>query len=168
MLIDGEIRDLSEQLGAQLLSNAMVLATAESCTGGWISQAVTMVPGSSKWFDRGFVTYTNQSKHEVLGVRTSTLETEGAVSELTVREMAEGALQRSHAHCAIAVSGIAGPDGGTAGKPVGTVWIALALEDGATRAWRLQLQGDRHAVRRQTVLAALRALIDLLRQPQSA
>ena len=168
MSIDREIYELSEQLGTHLKANAMILATAESCTGGWISQAVTMVPGSSKWFDRGFVTYTNQSKHEILGVRTSTLDAEGAVSELTVREMAQGALQRSRAHCCIAVSGVAGPDGGTPSKPVGTVWLALAVKDGATRAWRLQLQGDRYAVRRQTVLAALRSLIDQLRQPRSA
>ena len=168
MLIDREIYDLSEQLGTQLKANGMVLATAESCTGGWISQAVTMVPGSSNWFDRGFVTYTNQSKHEILGVRSSTLDAEGAVSELTVREMAEGALRHSHAHCSVAVSGIAGPDGGSASKSVGTVWLAIALKDGETRAWRLQLQGDRFAVRRETVLASLRALIGELRRPQSA
>lgn len=168
MLIDTEIYDLSERLGAQLQANAMVLVTAESCTGGWISQAVTMVPGSSNWFDRGFVTYTNQSKHEILGVRTSTLDAQGAVSELAVREMAEGALRYSRAHCSVAVSGIAGPDGGTASKPVGTVWLAIAVKGGETRAWRLQLQGDRNTVRRETVLASLRALIDQLRQPQSA
>jgi nicotinamide-nucleotide amidase len=168
MLVDREIYDLSERLGTQLKANAMVLATAESCTGGWISQAVTMVPGSSNWFDRGFVTYTNQSKHEILGVRTSTLDTEGAVSELTVREMAEGALRCSRAHYSIAVSGIAGPDGGTPSKPVGTVWLAIAERGGEIRAWRLQLQGDRNAVRRETVLASLRTLIDLLRQPRSA
>ena len=166
--MDKEIYALSEQLGMELKSKGTVLTTAESCTGGWISQAVTMVPGSSNWFDRGFVTYTNHSKHEILGVRTSTLETEGAVSELTVREMAEGALRCSRADCSVAVSGIAGPDGGTASKPVGTVWLATAEKDGDTRAWCLHLQGDRDAVRRETVLAALRALIDLLRRPRSA
>lgn len=166
--MDKEIYALSEQLGMELKSKAMLLATAESCTGGWISQAVTMIPGSSNWFDRGFVTYTNQSKHEILDVRTATLDAEGAVSESTVREMAEGALRHSRSHCSVAVSGIAGPDGGTAAKPVGTVWLAIAQRNGGTQAWCLQLRGDRDTVRRETVLASLRALIDLLRQPQSA
>jgi len=166
--MDKEIYDLSEQLGMELKAKGMVLATAESCTGGWISQAVTMVPGSSNWFDRGFVTYTNHSKHEILGVRTATLDAEGAVSELTVREMAAGALRHSRAHCSVAVSGIAGPDGGTAAKPVGTVWLAIAEKGGATHAWCLHLQGDRHTVRRETVLASLRALIEQVRRPQSA
>ncbi|MGD8477343.1 MAG: nicotinamide-nucleotide amidohydrolase family protein [Burkholderiales bacterium] len=166
--MDKEIYYLSDQLGLALKSSAMILASAESCTGGWISQAVTMVPGSSGWFDRGFVTYTNQSKQEILGVRSATLDREGAVSELAVREMAQGALRNSRANCSVAVSGIAGPDGGTASKPVGTVWLAIALKNGDNRAWCLHLQGDRDTVRRETVLAALRALIDLLRQPQSA
>lgn len=165
--MDKEIYDLSERLGMALKSQGMLLATAESCTGGWISQAITMVPGSSNWFDCGFVTYTNRSKHEVLGVRRSTLEADGAVSELTVREMAQGALQRSAAHCSVAVSGIAGPDGGSASKPVGTVWLAIADQSGATQARCLHLQGDRDEVRRQTVLAALRALLDRVRQPRN-
>ncbi|UCH46705.1 MAG: nicotinamide-nucleotide amidase [Betaproteobacteria bacterium] len=165
--MDKEIYDLSERLGMALKAAGMLLATAESCTGGWISQAVTMVPGSSNWFDCGFVTYTNRSKHEVLGVRSSTLEDDGAVSELTVREMAEGALQRSEANCSVAVSGIAGPDGGSASKPVGTVWLAVADNQGDTQAWRLNFQGDRDQVRRQTVMAALRALLDRVRRPQS-
>ncbi len=165
--MDKEIYELSERLGMALKSRGMLLATAESCTGGWISQAVTMVPGSSNWFDCGFVTYTNRSKHEVLGVRSTTLQDDGAVSELTVREMAQGALQRSAAHCSVAVSGIAGPDGGSPSKPVGTVWLAIADKQGDTRAWCLHLQGDRDQVRRQTVLAALRALLDRVRQPQS-
>ena len=167
-MMDKDIYDLSEQLGKELKSREMVLATAESCTGGWISQALTMVPGSSSWFDCGFVTYTDRSKHELLGVRSSTLERDGAVSELTVREMAEGALARSHAACSVAVSGIAGPDGGSAEKPVGTVWMAVASTEQATEARRLQLQGDRDAVRRQTVLIALQALIELVRRPRSA
>jgi nicotinamide-nucleotide amidase len=166
--MDREIYELSEQLGLALKANGLVVSTAESCTGGWISQAVTMVPGSSNWFDCGFVTYTNRSKHEVLGVRSETLERDGAVSELTVREMAEGALRRSRAHCSIAVSGVAGPDGGSPSKPVGTVWLAIADAARGTQAWCLHLQGDREAVRRQTVLASLRALIDLAMRPQSA
>lgn len=166
--MDKEIYDLSEQLGKGLKSREMFVATAESCTGGWISQALTMVPGSSSWFDCGFVTYTDRSKHELLGVRTSTLERDGAVSELTVREMAEGVLARCHAVCSVAVSGIAGPDGGSADKPVGTVWMAVASTEHGTEARRLQLQGDRDAVRRQTVIIALQALIDLVRRPLSA
>ncbi len=127
-----------------------------------------MVPGSSNWFDRGFVTYTNRAKQELLGVRTSTLETDGAVSEKVVREMAEGALQCSQAQCSVAVTGIAGPDGGTPSKPVGTVWLAIADKQTGTQAWRLRLHGDRNEVRRQTVIAALRALIDRIKQPQRA
>ena len=165
--MDKEIYDLSERLGIALKAQSMLLATAESCTGGWISQAVTMVPGSSNWFDCGFVTYTNRSKQEVLGVRGTTLEADGAVAEMVVREMAEGALQRSGAHYSVAVSGVAGPDGGSASKPVGTVWLAIADRQGNTQAWCLHLQGDRDQVRRQTVLAALRALLDRVTQPQS-
>ncbi len=166
--MDKEIYDLSEQLGKELESHAMVVATAESCTGGWISQALTMVPGSSSWFDCGFVTYTNRSKHELLGVRSATLERDGAVSELTVREMAEGALARSRATCSVAVSGVAGPDGGSTDKPVGTVWIAVASSEQPTEAQRLQFSGDRDAVRRQSVIFSLRALLDLVRRPRSA
>ena len=166
--MDKEIYDLSKQLGTSLRSREWVLATAESCTGGWISQAVTMVPGSSSWFDCGFVTYTNRSKHELLNVRANTLERDGAVSELTVREMAEGALARSHADCSVAVSGVAGPDGGSAEKPVGTVWMAIATREHGTQTRHLLLQGDRDAVRRQTVMIALQALIELLRRPQNA
>ncbi|UCD67103.1 MAG: CinA family protein [Betaproteobacteria bacterium] len=165
--MDKEIYDLSERLGMALKSRGMLLATAESCTGGWMSQAVTMVPGSSNWFDCGFVTYTNRSKREVLGVRSTTLEVDGAVSEMVVREMAAGALQRSAAHCSVAVSGIAGPDGGSPSKPVGTVWLAIADRQSNTQAWCLHLQGDRNQVRRQTVLAALRALLDRVMQTQS-
>jgi len=166
--MDKEIFDLSEELGRELKAHEAVVATAESCTGGWISQALTMVPGSSAWFERGFVTYTNRSKQEMLGVRSSTLERDGAVSEITVREMAEGALARSDANCSVAVSGVAGPDGGSPEKPVGTVWLALASTGHATQARRLRLPGDRDAVRRQTVIVALQALIDLVRRPQSA
>lgn len=166
--MDKEIFELSEQLGRALQAREMGVATAESCTGGWISQALTMVPGSSTWFECGFVTYTNRSKQEMLGVRSSTLERDGAVSEITVREMAEGALARSHANCSVAVSGVAGPDGGSPEKPVGTVWMALASTGQATEARRLQLPGDRDAVRRQTVIVALQALTDLVRRPQNA
>lgn len=166
--MDEEIYRLSERLGTLLKERGLVLATAESCTGGWISQAITMVPGSSNWFDCGFVTYTNRSKEEVLGVRAGTLEHHGAVSELTVREMAEGALQRTHADCSVAVSGVAGPGGGSADKPVGRVWLAVSVRDRATQAKCLQLKGDRDAVRRQTVIAALQDLIETVGAPRIA
>ncbi len=168
MVIDEDIYRLSEQLGALLKQSGRVLATAESCTGGWISQAITMVPGSSKWFDCGFVTYTNRSKEELLGVRPGTLERHGAVSELTVREMAQGVLQRTHADCSVAVSGVAGPDGGSPGKPVGTVWLAVCARDSATQASCLHLVGDRDTVRRQAVIAALQALIKMAGTPRIA
>jgi nicotinamide-nucleotide amidase len=163
--MDREIYDLGERLGKELQLRQMAVATAESCTGGWIAQALTMVPGSSAWFERGFVTYSDRSKQEMLGVRDRTLERDGAVSENTVREMAEGALARSHAHCSVAVSGIAGPDGGSPDKPVGTVWIAIASSGQATEARRLRLAGDREAVRRQTVIVALQALLDIVGRP---
>lgn len=166
--MDKAIYELSERLGMALQARGRVLATAESCTGGWISQAVTMVPGSSNWFDCGFVTYTNRSKKDLLGVQASSLARDGAVSEGVVREMAAGVLQRSKADYSVAVSGVAGPDGGSPDKPVGTVWLALAERSGSTRAVRLHFQGDRDAVRRQSVLAALRALLELVSPPASA
>ncbi len=165
--MDEEIYRLSERLGSLLKQSGRVLATAESCTGGWISQAITMVPGSSSWFDCGFVTYTNRSKEELLGVRATTLERHGAVSELTVREMAQCVLQRTRADYSVAVSGVAGPDGGSADKPVGTVWLAVSARDSVTQARRLQLTGDRDAVRRQAVIAALQALIELAGTPHA-
>ena len=137
----------------------MMLATAESCTGGWISEAVTMVPGSSDWFERGFVTYTYISKREMLGVREATLEKHGAVAEEVVREMAEGALARSHAQIAVAVSGIAGPSGGTPEKPVGTVWLAARYGFDTYALLRI-FPGDRGEIRARAAQAAL----DLLRR----
>lgn len=157
--MDGELLQLSRLLGAALERRGWQLSTAESCTGGWISAAVTATAGSSNWFDRGFVTYSNAAKIEMLGVSARTLEEAGAVSAATASEMARGALAHSRAALAIAVSGIAGPGGGTAEKPVGTVCIAWACSDGRSRAFRLQLDGGREAVRRQTVVQALRELI---------
>ena len=139
-----------------------MMAAAESCTGGWIGQAVTMVPGSSKWFDRGFVTYTNEAKQEMLGVGAETLKEFGAVSEQTVREMVAGVLSRSRAQVAVAVSGIAGPDGGSPKKPVGTVMLAWGKKDGASASRTMHFAGDRDAVRRQTVIAALDGIVSLL------
>jgi len=139
-----------------------MLATAESCTGGGVAQAITEVAGSSAWFERGFVTYSNLAKQQMLGVRESTLIQHGAVSEMAVREMAEGALQHSNAQVALAVSGIAGPGGGVAGKPVGTVWFAWGIKQGETRAQRFQLGGNRAEVRAQAVRIALQGVADLL------
>ena len=153
---------LAERVGRALKSRNLMLATAESCTGGWIAEAVTMVPGSSGWFERGYVTYTYISKREMLGVKGKTLARHGAVAEPVVREMAEGALDRSHAQVAVAVSGIAGPGGGTPGKPVGTVCFAWAAKGGATRAQTVRFAGGREAVRRRSVERALEGVLETL------
>jgi nicotinamide-nucleotide amidase len=142
-----------------------MMATAESCTGGWIGQAVTMVPGSSEWFERGFITYTYISKREMLGVKSASLGRHGAVSEQVVREMALGALRRSHAQVSVAVSGVAGPSGGTADKPVGTVCFAWARAPGKVVSETRRFRGDRDTVRRRTVEHALRRIIALLARP---
>jgi nicotinamide-nucleotide amidase len=144
-----------QALAATLRARGWLIATAESCTGGLIAAACTSVAGSSDWFERGFVTYSNAAKTELLGVPAATLAAHGAVSEEVARALAEGALVHSHAQLAIAVTGIAGPGGAVPGKPVGTVWVALARRGGATQARRLQLGGDRAAVRTQTVEQAL-------------
>ncbi|GAB4130121.1 MAG: nicotinamide-nucleotide amidase [Sideroxydans sp.] len=153
---------LAAQVGGALQAHGLMLATAESCTGGGVAQAVTEVAGSSAWFERGFVTYANQAKIEMLGVSPETLRQYGAVSEATVREMVLGALRHSHAQVALAVSGIAGPGGGTPDKPVGTVWFAWSLQ-GATVLTRChRLAGDRSAVRAQSVRIALHGVLELL------
>lgn len=159
--MDGELNELSAAAGAALAARGWLLTTAESCTGGWIAATVTATSGSSAWFDRGFVTYSNAAKTDMLGVAAATLEEHGAVSEATVAEMAEGALARSTADVAIAVSGVAGPGGGTPAKPVGMVCVAWARRGAATLVQTLQLAGDREAVRRQTVIHTLRRLIEL-------
>jgi nicotinamide-nucleotide amidase len=159
-----DLETLAAQLGESLRQRGLMLATAESCTGGWVAQAITAVSGSSQWFERGFVTYSNVAKVEMLGVHPATLELHGAVSEPTVREMAQGALAHSHAQVAVAVSGIAGPGGGSLEKPVGTVCLAWAGNGVETRAHCLQFMGNREAVRRQAVAAILRGLLDLLRE----
>ena len=159
--MDSELNELSATAGAALAARGWLLATAESCTGGWVAEIVTATAGSSAWFDCGFVTYSNAAKTDMLGVRAKTLETHGAVSEATVTEMAEGALARSTADVAIAVSGVAGPGGGAPAKPVGMVCVAWARRGAATLVQTLQLAGDREAVRRQTVIQALRRLIEL-------
>lgn len=160
---DSVLYKLAEEVGAALKARGLMLASAESCTGGWVSEAVTMVPGSSDWFERGFVTYTYISKREMLGVKEATLENRGAVSEEVVREMAEGALARSHAQVAVAVSGVAGPSGGTPEKPVGTVCFAWGMKDGKPRSETKRFSGDRESVRRQSVEHALKGVLALLR-----
>jgi len=162
--MDAELYEVSGRVGDALKARSLAMTAAESCTGGWIGQAVTMVPGSSKWFDRGFVTYTNEAKQEMLGVSAETLKKSGAVSEATVREMAAGALKASRAQIAVAVSGVAGPGGGSPKKPVGTVCIAWCRAGGEPVARTQRFQGDRDSVRRQTVIAALEGIIALLGQ----
>ena len=154
---------LAERVGKALKSRNLMLVTAESCTGGWIAQAVTMVPGSSDWFERGYVTYTYISKREMLGVTEATLAAHGAVAEEVVREMAEGALERSHAQVAVAVSGVAGPSGGTPDKPVGTVCFAWSTKKGKLKSATKRFAGDRESVRRQSVEHALEGVLAILR-----
>ncbi len=153
---------LALRVGATLKAQGMMLATAESCTGGWVAQAVTAIAGSSDWFERGFVTYSNAAKQEMLAVSARTLDEHGAVSEQTAREMAAGALAHSRAQLAVAITGIAGPAGGSAQKPVGTVCFAWAVKDGAPSAQTRQFQGDRQSVRLQSVIVALQGVLDLL------
>ena len=149
------VRALAEALRAR----GWKIATAESCTGGLIAAACTAVAGSSDWFERGFVTYSNEAKAELLGVPAALIATFGAVSAEVAGAMAEGALAHSHAQLAVAVTGIAGPGGGSATKPVGTVWVALAQAGGAASAELLRLAGDRATVREQTVRDALARLL---------
>jgi len=160
--MDKTLETLAHALGQRLHQRGLTLVTAESCTGGWIAKAVTDIPGSSGWLERGFVTYSNAAKQDLLGVAPEILVRHGAVSEATVTQMALGALANSPADVAIAVSGIAGPDGGTPDKPVGTVWLAWALPGQGVLSRCEHFAGDREAVRRQTVRRALEILIGLL------
>ena len=161
--MDNPLYKLAADVGSALKARALTLATADSCTGGWIGEAVTAVPGSSDWYERGFITYTNVAKREMLGVAAATLEKFGAVSEETVKAMVMGALAHSHAQIAVAVSGVAGPSGGTPAKPVGTVCIAWAMREGAPIAETQYFAGDREAVRRQSVACALTGVLALMR-----
>ena len=153
---------LAEQTGLALKTAGLMLVTAESCTGGWVGEVVTAVPGSSHWYDRGFITYTNLAKQEMLGVSTETLAQYGAVSEPVVREMAIGALKNSHAHIAVAISGIAGPGGATQDKPLGTVCMAWALNGECVQIETNYFKGDRQEVRAQAVQAALMGLLKII------
>ena len=157
-----DLSDLSQQLANALLLKQKQLAVAESCTGGWLAKCLTDIAGSSRWFDRGFVTYSNAAKQEMLGVQPATLEREGAVSEAVVCEMAAGALQHSTADISIAISGIAGPGGGVPGKPVGTVCFGLATKEKPYQSDTQYFEGDREAVRRQSVAYALSRLTHVL------
>jgi nicotinamide-nucleotide amidase len=162
--VDQALFDLASRAGLALKARGWMLVTAESCTGGWVSECVTMVPGSSEWFERGFVTYTNVAKREMLGVRSQTLDTYGAVSEQTVREMVVGALASSHGQVAVAVSGVAGPAGGTPQKPVGMVCLAWATRASEATVTTRQFGGDREAVRRQSVIVALEGVLEAVRR----
>lgn len=159
-IMHDELITMAEQLGKVLVERGHVLALAESCTGGWISQCVTEVPGSSKWFDRGFVTYSNAAKIAMLGVSALTLQRYGAVSSETATEMATRALLHSDAHIALAVTGIAGPDGGTIEKPVGLVFLAWQEKGFDCRCIEQHFRGNRHEVRYQTVRKAFQCLLE--------
>jgi nicotinamide-nucleotide amidase len=153
--------ELAKKVGERLKATKRQLVTAESCTGGWVAQAVTSVAGSSSWFERGFVTYSNAAKQELLGVRQKTLDAHGAVSEETAREMATGALGEIKGGIALAVTGVAGPGGGTPDKPVGMVCFAWA--DGKKlRSETRRFSGDRDSVRRQSVIRALEGVLETL------
>jgi nicotinamide-nucleotide amidase len=162
---DSELALLAVRVGAALLAQRVIVATAESCTGGYVAKLLTDVPGSSRWFDCGFITYSNASKRRELGVTAETLAQHGAVSEQTVIEMALGALAVSGAQRAVAISGVAGPDGGTDDHPVGDVWFGKALlrPDRSAHAAAVQRRfaGDRDAVRRQSAAFALQMLVEV-------
>jgi nicotinamide-nucleotide amidase len=158
---------LAMRVGTRLKATGHRLVTAESCTGGWIAQAVTAIAGSSDWFERGYVTYSNAAKQESIGVREDTLLRFGAVSEETAREMALGALAASRASAAVAVTGVAGPSGGSAEKPVGMVCFAWALRDRPARSETRRFAGDRSEVRRQSVIRSLQGLIEVLDEAQA-
>lgn len=151
-----------DTLATALKSRGWMLATAESCTGGLIAAACTSLAGSSEWFERGIVTYSNEAKQELLGVAADLIAQHGAVSAEVARAMAEGAITRSRATLAVSATGIAGPGGGSAAKPVGTVWLGLAIRGEPATATLLQLEGDRASIRRQTLASALRLLNDRL------
>ena len=167
-ILSVNLPDLVEQVATALIARRMLLVTAESCTGGSIAAALTERPGSSAWFERGFVTYSYASKTALLSVSAATLATQGAVSEATAHEMAVGALHNSQAAVSLSVTGIAGPDGGTPQKPVGTVCFGWALADGTYRVETRQFAGNRHAVREQASIHALSGLLDWLHQKDAS
>ncbi|MDG6773429.1 CinA family protein [Thiomicrorhabdus sp. ZW0627] len=154
---------LVSEVGKALVDNDCMVVTAESCTGGMIAEALTSIGGSTAWFDRAYVTYSYESKKEMLGVNEATIQKKGSVSQECVQEMALSALQQSHAKVSVACSGIAGPGGGTPDKPVGTVWVAWALQGHETVETQVFLfDGDRQSVREQTTEAALKGILKIL------
>jgi nicotinamide-nucleotide amidase len=155
------VNELARRVGEALKARGLKLATAESCTGGWVAMALTAIPGSSDWFERGYVTYSNAAKQEDLGVAGATLRQHGAVSEEVARDMASGALKRARVQVALAVTGVAGPTGGTAQKPVGLVCFAWAHGSKMVSRTR-HFDGDRESVRRQSVLHALEGVLESL------
>ncbi len=158
---------LVAQVGQSLIDHNLMVVTAESCTGGMIAEALTAISGSTAWFDRAYITYSYESKKEMLGVKEMTIQKKGAVSQSCVEEMVLGALQQSHAKVSVACSGIAGPTGGTNDKPVGTVWLAWAIQgQDKVVSERFLFSGDRQAVREQTTEAALQGILKLLGNPQ--
>jgi nicotinamide-nucleotide amidase len=159
---DAQLEALAVHVAVVMQRRALMLASAESCTGGWIAKTLTDLSGSSAWFEAGVVSYSNQAKISLLGVRRETLERTGAVSEETALQMVSGALDRLNVDVAVAVTGIAGPTGGTPQKPVGTVWIGWQRRGDAARARLFHFPGDREAVRRQTVAAAFEGVLETL------
>ena len=157
-----ELRDLAEQLGECLVARGLKLATAESCTGGWLAKIITDIPGSSAWFTGSVVSYSNEAKHSLLGVSENTLNEFGAVSGETVLEMSDGLFAHTDADVAVSISGIAGPDGGTEDKPVGLVWLSWGKRDKSVFANPYNFAGDREEVRKQSIKQAINNLQDLL------
>ncbi len=157
--MDDQLAQLSVVLGTACRQHQLAIATAESCTGGWVAQVITHTAGSSAWFERGFVTYSNQAKIDMLGVRLATLEAYGAVSLETAGEMAAGALCHSAAQISLAITGVAGPTGGSPDKPVGTVCFAWCMKDHAVQTEQCEFIGDRESIRRQAVIHALQGLL---------
>lgn len=167
MTSDAELDTLAARAGAALLEGHRRLATAESCTGGWLAKVLTDIAGSSQWFERGYVTYSDLAKQQLLGVAAAVIDTFGAVSRPTAEQMASGALHASGADLSVAITGVAGPGGGTPAKPVGLVWFALARRGGASLAEQRRFQGDREAVRREAVAGALQLILRAAGAPQA-
>ena len=162
-MTEDDITDIARRLGRAAKKKRIEVVTAESCTGGGAAAAITRISGSAKWFDRGFVTYSNTAKKQMLGVRQKTLADHGAVSEEVAREMAAGALKASSADVSVSITGIAGPTGGSRSKPVGLVWFGWGVRNGPIQARSFRFKGDRVEIRRQAVYIALQGLMDLLR-----
>ena len=161
MTMDKQIYQLAERAGEVLQNGGCVIAVAESCTGGWLAKMITDVPGSSQWFDRGFVTYSNQSKIDMLDVKPDTLDQYGAVSLEVVAEMAQGVIAKSDAEISVAISGIAGPGGGTPDRPIGTVCFAWAMAGGEIRTEQEHFFGSRSEIRQQAVVHSLSVICEL-------